>query len=332
VVCEALSEFITENPSSGCMCNADGEEPTDECYEFLSYCTACDTLEGERTCLGIDLEAEIATGDVDAECETYTSGLFDNTICIIEDDDGTCTITIDGTECTSCALASCGDDDDNYDLDCSNVIAGEKWNLCTDDIPETSRFLAFGNNDRFEDDLECADAPTSKEICEAEYEIILGPNICTCTEDGEPSAKCDEFLESCATCDTLEGERTCFILDTDVGCATYMSGPFDNTICAIEDDVTCSITLDGTECASCESCGNGDNYDLDCSNVIPGEKWNLCTDDIPETSRFLAFSDTDRFEDDFECADASTSAPTGGFALSFHALFVVGLIVVATFW
>jgi hypothetical protein len=64
VVCEALSEFIMDNPTSGCTCNADGEEPTDECYEFLSYCTACDTLEDERTCLGIDLEAEVASGDV----------------------------------------------------------------------------------------------------------------------------------------------------------------------------------------------------------------------------------------------------------------------------
>jgi hypothetical protein len=65
-------------------------------------------------------------------------------------------------------------------------------------------------------------------------------------------------------------------------------------------------------------------FDVDCSNAIEGEKRNYCTDDIPEFSRFLAFSNSDRF-DDFECGGS------GGFALSFHALSVVSLIVVATF-
>jgi hypothetical protein len=60
--------------------------------------------------------------------------------------DGTCTITTDGAECNSCTLITCdatdgaGQTDENYDIDCSNVIEGEVWNLCTDDVPETSPF------------------------------------------------------------------------------------------------------------------------------------------------------------------------------------------------
>jgi hypothetical protein len=359
VVCEALAEDMLAFPDSGCTCNQDGE-PTDECSELLDYCTTCDTIAGERTCFSVDLEAQVATGDVDAFCGKYTSGAFDNKICFydVDDSDLTCTATLDGTDCTSCALISCGNGDIDFDFDCSNVIAGETYNVCTDDIPETSPFLPLNSvNERFVEDFDCStETPTRKEVCEAEYEIILGPNMCTCNEDGETSLECDELIDSCATCDTLQGERTCFIIVEDMDCATYTSGLFDNTICVEEDDSTCTLTVDGTECTSCAfiSCSDeGDTYDLDCSNVIAGETWNLCTDDIPETSLFLPFGDNDRFNGDLECADDSspTTAPTDsvgaddptfaptkapttsdGFALSFHALSVVGLIVVATFW
>jgi hypothetical protein len=89
-------------------------------------------------------------------------------------------------------------------------------------------------------------------------------------------------------------------------------------------------------------CDGDTDYDIDCSNIIAGETWNLCTDTIPETSRFLAAGNNDRFEDP-DCSEAgggkgALALPTGGGndsggkALSFHVLSVVSLIAVAAFW
>jgi hypothetical protein len=175
---------------------------------------------------------------------------------------------------------------------------------------------------------------------------------CTCEGDGEASPECEEDLSVCILngCDTLQNQRTCYAVaveeseaassdDVDAFCYAYTSGPFDNTICEIDNvsDETCTITIDGTEyssrvpvaCGETDGAGTlGFGYDFDCSNIIEGEKWNNYNGDIPETSRFLAFGNTDQFVDDvfLDCGGS------GAFALSFHALSVVGLMVVATFW
>jgi hypothetical protein len=157
-MCETILAVVLGTTDSGCTCSE--AEPTDECVNFLTSCNICDTLEGEKTCRSLNVEASAAasSADVFAECSTYESGLFGNTICLLDnEDDGSCTITIDGTECNSCAPVTCDGEfiDDGFDFDCSNIIEGETWNLCTDDIPETSRFLAFGNNDRFTTVSDC---------------------------------------------------------------------------------------------------------------------------------------------------------------------------------
>jgi hypothetical protein len=78
----------------------------------------------------------------------------------------TCAITIDGEECSSCTVIACGDDTD-YEFDCSNII-GETWNLClcTSDFPETSRFLAGGNNERFTQ-LDCGYGGLGLALCQS---------------------------------------------------------------------------------------------------------------------------------------------------------------------
>jgi hypothetical protein len=72
---------------------------------------------------------------------------------------------------------------------------------------------------------------------------------------------------------------------------------------------------------------------------MEGETWNLCIDDLPETSRFLATANNDRFTDlncesiadDIE--DEIGDGDSGGFALSFHGLsLLVSLIAIATSW
>lgn len=184
------------------------------------------------------------------------------------------------------------------------------------------------------------------ELCVAFIEILVGPDSpCTCDQDGEPTSDCEKFLLGCNICDNIQGQKTCLSYDIEetveasaadviADCYTFVSGAFGNTICTLDNttDDTCAFTIDGEECNSCArvACSATDGlgfldeaYDLDCSNVIEGETWNLCTDNPPETSRFLATANNDRFVD-LDCG-------SGAFALSFHALsVVVGLIVVAS--
>jgi hypothetical protein len=159
--CETKLEILLGFNSDlnwGCACGDDGNL-TVECEDFQSECSLCDTILGEQVCYKF-AEAEStarSSADVEAKCYTYESGPFAGTTnCAIDDyADFTCTIMIDGEKCNSCAIVDCRATDgsgvygENYDFDCSNIIEGETRNLCTDDLPENSRFLASGNNDRF---------------------------------------------------------------------------------------------------------------------------------------------------------------------------------------
>jgi hypothetical protein len=186
-------------------------------------------------------------------------------------------------------------------------------------------------------------------LCEAFIEALLGPKSgCNCDEDGDPTSECRKFLSECNVCDTIQGQRSCLVFaaeetsaamiseNVEADCYSYNLGPFDNTICMIDNLVenTCTVTIDGVECKSCEivACRSTDGagilsgaYNFDCSNVMEGETWNLCTDDLPETSRFLASGNNNRYFD-LECG-------SGGSTLSFHAFSVlVSLIAVSAFW
>jgi hypothetical protein len=206
--------------------------------------------------------------------------------------------------------------------------------------------------------LQTTDAELQLALCESAIEIYLGPDSgCSCDEDFEIdlSSECQKFISECSPCDTIQDQQTCFTVDEEAStaastadlkaaCFTYVSGPFDNTICSATNyaDGTCTVTIDGAECNSCAFCGETDgtgategNYDIDCSNVIEGETWNLCTDDVPETSPFINVANNDRFLDDVECGlgDSEVSEGSGGFCPSFHGLSVmVSLIVVTTLW
>jgi hypothetical protein len=199
---------------------------------------------------------------------------------------------------------------------------------------------------------------------------LLGTVPCTCDDQGDINigdAECFAFIESQegfasdddaddddgvdegCFCDTLDGEKTCQVFDSvaaaeltsedvDAFCYTYKSGLFDNTICSsfAIDTLTCTVTIDGTKCNSCEIDSSCFGIDFDCSNVIDGEMWNECTDgdNIPETSPFIFLNEERFLEASESCpvGDAAGGDASGAFALSFHALFMVGLIVIATFW
>jgi hypothetical protein len=390
-VCE-LFLVALYGPNSGCTCT--DEVPSMECIDFISSnCRLCDTIQSEEACLVSDKEAALAVlpgtgGSVIVDCKTYRSGPFaDDTICGVENfSDNTCSFTINEMECNSCTVVACGAET-NYDIDCSNIIAGETWNFCFDGIPETSPFIAFGTNGLFQE-VTCGDGgvdlgPDSvglalcQTLVDGDFAVYPG---CVCEFDGE------DFLPNCddcvfKSCDTLRGEEACLLVDEDaqfeaearngVGgiadCFTYESGPFaDSTICLIEDfsdSNTCTITIDGKECNSCVvvTCSDTDgigvldeSFDLDCSNVMAGETWSLCSDDIPETSPFIAVGNNEFFLDG-SCVSADSDEPesdgsipgdeslggkdsgdggdmSGGVAVSSHVLSLVGIIVVTSFW
>jgi hypothetical protein len=399
-LCEVFLEALL-GPNSGCTCTE--EEPSMECNDFIyTNCLLCDTIQFEEACLVFDEEAVLAasTGTESlVDCLTYKSGPFaDDTISGIENlVDNTCTFTINETECNSCTVVACDGEETDFDIDCSNIIAGETWNICTDDIPETSLFIAFGTNDLFQD-LTCGDGggvdigPDSVglAVCQTFVDGEFGVDSgCVCEFDGK------DFLPSCEcvfkACDTLQGVEACLLVDEDAqleaearngvdnisaDCFTYKSGPFaDSTICLIEasaDSNTCTITINGKECNSCNvvTCSDTDgigifdeSYDMDCSNIIAGETWNLCSDDIPDTSPFIAVgnnmlfsnlscvsaADNDDPEDvNPEVGESDGSNPgdeslggkdsgdggdmSGGIAASSHVLSLVGLIIVPYFW
>jgi hypothetical protein len=312
--CEAGLEFVL-GPNSGCNCV--DEFDSAECTSFIAdNCNFCDILQGEDACISFSpVELDAAGYSV---CITYESGPFDNAVCETENFiDNTCTITIDGTECSSCTVVECSDGETDYDLDCSNIIAGETWNLCTDTIPETSRFLAAGNSDRFSSP-NCIGGNDggALDFCEVLLVAQFGADSgCTCAFDGEdyfPNCFCEY-----QTCDVLQGQDACAVSDEEATlalaetnpdssaqCFAYVSGPFDNTICTVSDESGCTFVIDGTECNSCtrilcdatDGAGVFDSsFDFDCSNVIAGETWNLCTANIPETSPFLALGNNNRF-------------------------------------
>jgi hypothetical protein len=384
-------------PNSGCACT--DEEPSMECIEFIaSNCLLCDTIQSEEACLVIDEEATLAalpeTGSFVVDCLTYRSGPFaDDTLCGIQNfSDNTCTFTLNETECTSCTVVVCDGEEINYDIDCSNIIAGETWNLCTDDIPETSPFIAFGDNDLFQE-LTCGDGEgvdfgldsvglaLCQTIVDGEFGVDSG---CVCEFDGEDFVPiCDCVFKAC---DTVQGVEACVLVDEDAqleaearigvdgiaDCFTYESGPFaDSTICLIEDFAdsnACTITIDGKECNSCGvvTCSDTDgigvldeSFNLDCSNVIAGESWSLCSDDIPQTSPFIVVGNNELFSvltcvsadsDEPEVGESDGSNPgdeslegkdsgdggdmSGGVAASSHMLSLVGIIaiVVTSFW
>ena len=381
-ICELFLEALL-GPDSGCSCI--DEESSPECDAFgddyiSANCVLCDTIQSEEACVVVDEGATLAAtpdmGSVFADCLTYSSGPFaDDTLCAIENFvDNTCAITINETECTSCSVVLCNGFTD-YDIDCSNIIAGETWNLCTDDIPESSPFIVFGSTDLFQvytcdDDGGGADFGLDSlalELCQTFVDEQFGLDAgCVCEFDGiEFQPVCDCVFKAC---DTIQGEMTCFLIDEDAqfeaqasgvdgiaNCLSYESDPFTDigAICLIENvfDDTCAITINGEGCSSCTVVDCGDlstDFQFDCSNLIAGETWSLCTDAIPEYSPFIAISRYNDMFSDFTCVSVDVDDPTdgssnpgdgsledmsGGVTASSHVLgSIVGIIVVASFW
>jgi hypothetical protein len=207
IVCNAYVSLL-DGLNTGCSCT-DGEQALTECSAFiLDNCNFYDIVQGEEASISFSMVTR--TTDSYSSCRTYMSGSFDNTICTIRnliDDtfDDTCIITIDGEECSSCSLVDCEEEgESDYDIDCSNLIAGETWNFCND-IPETSLFIAYGPNEGF-DDPRCSGDPGkvtsggggTLEWCELRRDVGYG---CTCVPDGE-----DYLLECDITNDSGDND------------------------------------------------------------------------------------------------------------------------------
>jgi hypothetical protein len=154
-VCEfLLNEGFSEEDRLFCSCDRVGDIYQVECR--YTECLDCEILQGVDTCAalieGVVLDAATLSEELFISCVDYESGLFNSTICVFEREENgsdNCTVTADNVPCNSCAFATCDDGFENYNVDCSNVPGGAVWNFCNADIPETSPFVAFGDNEIF---------------------------------------------------------------------------------------------------------------------------------------------------------------------------------------
>jgi hypothetical protein len=163
-VCEfLLNEGFREEDRLFCGCERLGNVYQVECR--FTDCLDCEIIQDVETCAvlieGVDLNAETLTEEVFISCVDYESGFFDSTICVYEKIGAdSCTVTVNDVACNSCVFAACDDGFEDYSVDCSNVAGGDVWNFCNADVPETSPFVAFGNNNLFFFD-ECFDFTAS---------------------------------------------------------------------------------------------------------------------------------------------------------------------------
>jgi hypothetical protein len=158
-----LNEGFTDEDRPFCGCERLGDVYQVICR--FADCLDCEIIQDVETCAvlteGVDLNTETLTEEVFISCVDYESGLFDSTICVFErSGSDSCTVTVDDVPCNSCVFAACDDGFEDYSVDCSNVAGGDVWNFCNADIPKTSPFVAFGDNNLFFFD-ECFDFTAS---------------------------------------------------------------------------------------------------------------------------------------------------------------------------
>jgi hypothetical protein len=158
-ICESiLSSVVDASYAPYCSCERVEDTYVLDC--IASDCPDCEILldEGgasleEQTCAlsndGVILAAYEGGSDIYYSCIIYVSGAFDNVVCLIEDGAGSCIITVDDEPCNSCSYTDCDAGYTDLSMDCSNILPDNDWETCTDNIPETTPLVSYGNNDLF---------------------------------------------------------------------------------------------------------------------------------------------------------------------------------------
>jgi hypothetical protein len=139
-----LEETVGLDNRDYCSCAQSSGQYVVQCE--LSNCPDCVVVAGQETC-AIFLEDAI----VDAteirflsgkSCVAYTQGFHSSTVCISDNADGSCLVSMDDNMCTSCTPTVCASGKPNYVFDCSNM-GGAVYNGC-DGIAAESPFSPFG--------------------------------------------------------------------------------------------------------------------------------------------------------------------------------------------
>jgi hypothetical protein len=153
-ICDTiLSNAVDASYAPFCSCGRVEDTYVLDCV--ASDCPDCEILNGgaEETCAvsndGVILAAFEGGTDIYYSCIIYISGAFDNVVCLIEDGEGSCVITVDDEPCNSCSYTDCDAGYTDLSMDCSNILPDNDWNTCTDDIPETTPLITYGDNDLF---------------------------------------------------------------------------------------------------------------------------------------------------------------------------------------
>lgn len=291
-----------------CDCISDNNVYTLNCYSKKNSCCGeyCGDIYLART-------VSISDGDivplVYKTCIDYTEGL-DEYRCVST---GFCTylqpcecsLSIDGTECTSCQL--CGGnttsvDTSNYmTYDCRNILGNE--DLMLDSCKKDKEFSKLGcpvKTINIEDDTEstASNDDSINGICsvltplfESTYQDLIDVpfNCSDCTtENGLTSSYCESTENKCCGqyCGTI-GYLNTFAVDNNdvalaqsISCVGYTEGLdeircFGLDFCADSSQPCgCRLSIDGKKCQSCEVCGFGSNnadgsifMTYDCSNI-----------------------------------------------------------------
>jgi hypothetical protein len=199
-------------------------------------------------------------------------------------------------------------------------------------------------------------AVTGELTCDSLLKMQVGSinaDYCSCAKSsGQLVVDCE--FNQCPHCETIEGQETCALMTEDAvvdvadvrflsgkSCTQYVSGYHTGTVCQMDNtDGTCSVSMDGVMCNSCENvkCANGeDDYVFDCSNIAGGAVYAGCDKDIPNTSPFVPFgSDLFQYDDCFDAVDMTkspTETPSGAVVnVAVRTVVAVAIMAVSVMW
>ena len=316
-ICEVVASRQEEsNADEGAVCECVEVGQTARISCLQSNCTYCND---ENSVCATKTTGRIFEGD-----SGFISGSFEEyhynrgrteTLRVEETKDG-CVAIVDGTTCNSCSSIVCTDqfgDFEGMEIDCGNIIEGATYSNCDsslvikDGLFQVYSHLEFDQCLQEKDPLEaCLEL---KEIEEAKGKDREQGTSCICTENANIVGQTLTCSHSdCLFCNydaSVCAENTFGSHIGDFGRVVstfqsykYVEGGRNEEILYEGFKRGCSVSVDGTACASCEkiTCED-DRFNVDtpgieitCDNVPGGTNINNCDDVFVDTGVLEVFS------------------------------------------
>ena len=301
--CQGLATAFEESGAdlgTICSCEADGQDAILSCSE--PDCHYCNTE--TSVCASLDYGGRISgdLGEITTTFNEYKYFEGRSESLRYEAADGRCVFTIDGTACSSCEQVICSTSLGAYQgvtVDCENIEEGASYNACTQDKVD-SGVLELLSHQEFDACLDaegnaesvCSERKVLEEnkgeelglgtTCECVSKAITGDHTLTCTDSS--CIFCNYESLVCATnifgvhygrfgqeVSTFDGFQ-------------YTEGGRNEEVVLTNADGQCRVTVDDSECTSCESIvcideGTGNPFpgvDVKCENVPDGGNLSGC--------------------------------------------------------